>query len=362
MTKPLEIIHRNFQIKLDKIDELLKILEDEKIDTRGIAQKQQDLKSDFETSTLEVLGDYFQASDVDQKCKSVEKFMLVVNSQNFINKMNQLILEIKSLIGSNKMAVSTAMVMCFKTYESTHIDIEVHINDYTKCPVCHSEMSIFPAESEMRCPLESCSYVTKLTGVTFEDTVHSSADNNSNKRGAYETLRHCKYHLDRILALKVPNIPKTVMDKIEDWLKANGFKLRKTFTCKHCRRCLKDIGETTYNEYAPYIRKQVTGISPGRLYQEEINTLTIYFDKAVTAFKKIKGNAARSNLKYYPFFIYKIIEMILNKPDDRDRLLSIIDCIHFQQEKTIISNDKIWEEICKEIPEFTFRKTDTNLF
>lgn len=365
--KPLEIVHRNFQIKFEQIDGLLAKLTELKIDCKDLKKNFETLKQDFDSQTLEILGEYYQAQTIEQKCQKIEGFMQIVISKNYISKLDQTIKDIKNLMVSYKVEISESIILHYTTYESIPIDTEITIKEYTLCNLCGTEMNLFPAESELRCPNENCSFVLCLKGMTFDDTVHSSSDAGSLKRGAYETTRHCKYHLDRILGLKNPNLTQSIKDKIENWMKKNGYSvLRKTFKPKVCRRCLKEIDETWLNEFVPFICQMVTGNSPGRLFQDEMNKVYIYFDKAATAFKEIMGSDERSNLKYYPFFIFKILELILK--DDKDRFISIVENIHFQQEKTIISNDKIWEKICSKVQEtiqeieFKFRKTDTNLF
>jgi len=361
MTKPLEIVHRNFQIKIEQIENLLGILLELKLDCHTLNISFQLLKQDFDSQTLEILGEYYQSQTIEQKCQKVETFMQIVISKNYVSKLDQFIKDIKTIMVVQKVEITTNIVLKYTTYETTPIDVDVLIKEYTICSLCKTEMALFPAESELRCPNENCSFIMPLKGMTFDDTVHSSTDAGSLKRGAYETIRHCKYHLDRILGVKNPNLSQIVKDKIEEWMKINGYSLlRKTFKPKVCRRCLKDIGETKWNEFVPFICQMVTGNGPGRLFQDEMNKVYIYFDKAASAFKEIVGNDERANLKYYPFFIFKILEMILT--NDVDRYDSIIENIHFQQEKTIISNDKIWQKICEIVPEFTFKKTDTNLF
>jgi hypothetical protein len=67
------------------------------------------------------------------------------------------------------------------------------------------------------------------------------------------------------------------------------------------------------------------------------------------------------NLKYYPYSIVKIIEMVLDKPEDQERKQAIIDCVHFQRDNTVVSNDKTWKKVCDRVPCFTYKKTDRNL-
>ena len=53
------------------------------------------------------------------------------------------------------------------------------------------------------------------------------------------------------------------------------------------------------------------------------------------------------------FFIYKIVEQILNKPEHEKRKKEILSCIHLQSNDTLIENDNTWFLICDYIPEFT---------
>ena len=68
----------------------------------------------------------------------------------------------------------------------------------------------------------------------------------------------------------------------------------------------------------------------------------------------------KTNCPYHPYFIYKIIEQIINKDSDKIKKAQILSCIHLQSRETLIQNDLIWGPICSRIPEFKYFPTDRN--
>ena len=346
MTKPIEIIHQNFELKIAILEEISLTSPPDVIPV-SITTRLHTIKKEYDELVLPFLCGYFDTKDIVEKCKIIDKYMQVLISQNFLTNIN----EIATIIGVHNSAK-------IKLYWDTPLDTNVKKVDYKICPSCDGKVTIDPLNSELRC--FKCNYTLVLKGTVFEESNMYMSEGTLIKRGAYETSRHCRYHLERILAIKNPNIPKYLVPKIHDWLRRNNFAYLKLVRCPDLRRCLKEIKETKYNEHVPFIRQTISGISPERLFHNEICQLYIYFDKAVTVFNG-KKRGERANLKYYPYFIFKIIEMILHKPEDRRRLQSIVDCIHFQRDSTIVSNDRLWSEICDDVPDFVFRKTDRNM-
>jgi hypothetical protein len=368
MTKPIEIIHQNFETKLETLRSLFNILADGVIGL-GCRGMLDEVGREYQEQTLEILCDYFTASDLKTKCQTVDRYMQIIVGKNFMTKLEQVHTVLRDehtrprddKTGPVLTAEQDTRVnLLFKQYQNTPVDTDIRKLDYKTCPNCRGRMNLDGPRSELRCT--KCDYILTLKGMMYDENHMYSNDGSLAKRGAYETSRHCRYHVERILAIKNPNIPESVIGpggKIDRWLERN-FKYPKLATCPDYRRCLKEIDETKYNEHVPYIRQVKSGISPDRLFHHEMRLLYIYFEKAVTAFNEIKADE-RANLKYYPYFIYKIIEIILHKPEDKKRLQSIVNCIHFQRDNTIVANDRLWEQICERVPEFTFRKTDRNL-
>ena len=75
--------------------------------------------------------------------------------------------------------------------------------------------------------------------------------------------------------------------------------------------------------------------------------INIYFDKVIRIFDEIKP-PEKTNCPYHPYFIYKIIEQILNKDSDRIRKQQILNCIHLQSRETLVDNDRIFNRYVKE--------------
>lgn len=360
MTKPIEIIHQNFETKLETLKSLLDMFPNLGT-TRAIIT---DVGREYQDQTVELLCDYYTSHDLKTKCQTVDRYMQIIVGKNFITKMEHAhtVLRDEHARPENKLtpAQDTSMSMLFKIYQNTPVDTDIRKLDYKICPNCRGRMNLDGPRSELRCT--KCDFILTLKGMMYDESHMYSNDGSLAKRGAYETSRHCRYHVERILAIKNPNISESVIGpggKIDKWLERN-FKYPKLATCPDYRRCLKEIDETKYNEHVPYIRQVKSGVSPERLFHHEMRLLYIYFEKAVMAFNDIKSDE-RANLKYYPYFIFKIIEIILHKNEDKKRLQSIVNCIHFQRDNTIVANDRLWEQICERVTEFPFRKTDRNL-
>ena len=360
MTKPIEIIHQNFECKLETIRTIIQVIDSDSVlkACRDAHVAVVDIAREYQEQTLECICDYHMASDLKVKCQTVDRYMQIIVSKNFMSKLDNIVVNLRDPGNADK---TVQLSVLFKAYQNIPINTDVRKMDYKTCPNCRGKMVLDNPRSELRCT--KCDYTLVLKGMMYEENHMYSNDGSLAKRGAYETSRHCRYHLERILAIKNPNIPESIIGpngKIDKWLERNNFVYLKLVTCEAYRRCLKEIDETKYNEHVPYIRQVKSGVSPERLFHHEMRTLYIYFEKAVTAFNDLKADE-RANLKYYPYFIFKIVEIILHHPEDQKRLRSIVSCIHFQRDNTIVANDRLWNDICDRVTELTFRKTDRNL-
>ena len=80
------------------------------------------------------------------------------------------------------------------------------------------------------------------------------------------------------------------------------------------------------------------------------------FDKSVNSFDIVKP-VDKSNTMYYPYIIYKILDLIVKNGVRKKRIL---ECIHLQSRDTLITNDNLWECICAILPGLNYRPTDRN--
>ncbi len=320
--KPIEIIDQNIDKKFECLLEI--------VDDREAVLA---LRAEYELATIDPLCVYHMT-------KNSDPYMRVLIGKNFIARMDALY------------ANAHTDNIAHKKYAETPVEIATKEVNYYVCE-CGGTMNVYPQHSEMRC--NTCHRVQTLVGTVFTDVATESA----NKRGSYETSRHCRFHLERILALHDPNIPEETYEQIRTWLRNNGkYNQLKLLKCKEYRRCLKEIKKTEWNDDVPFIRRHISGVSPERLYQDEMSMVQLYFDIAASTYAQL-NEGSKPNLKFYPYFIFKILQLVLK--NDVARFRSIAECIHFQSDDTIVANDRVWMQICENVKHFTYVKTDVNL-
>lgn len=217
---------------------------------------------------------------------------------------------------------------------------------------CGNVMQIISSSSEMVC--SHCGYLYELKGTVFDDNQFYAQDGTRYKHAGYEPSKHCKCWLERIQAKETNTILSSQISKIEACIKRDGITNKKRLTIEQIRKYLKDTGLTELNEHVALIKKLITGIAPPQLTYAETQDITNSFSKAVKAYNIIRPSC-KSNILFYPFIIWKLIEMHVSDFIKRKALLSFI---HLQGPQTLVSNDQIWQRICSVIPGFKYRPTD----
>lgn len=223
------------------------------------------------------------------------------------------------------------------------------ILDYCECG---NIMQVMADSSELVC--NNCGYLYELKGTVFSDCQFYSQESIRYKHAGYEPSKHVKSWLERIQARETNTITEPQIMKIEACIKRDGITNKKRLSIEQLRRYLKDTGLTELNEHVALIKKIITGIAPPQLTYTETQDITNSFAKAVKAYNIIRPSN-KSNLLYYPFITYKLIEMHVSEYSKRKNLLSFI---HLQGTQTLIQNDTIWAQICDITKGFTYRPTD----
>ena len=120
---------------------------------------------------------------------------------------------------------------------------------------------------------------------------------------------------------------------------------------------LKEIKQTSLNRNIPLILKKLTGIGPPSLSEQLLQKVEKIFDKIVEVEEK-RDRPGRTNRNYYPYYIYKIFDSVLDK-DDPSR--GVLYYIYLQSEDTLEKDDLDWYEICKSVPELKARPTNRDI-
>jgi hypothetical protein len=217
---------------------------------------------------------------------------------------------------------------------------------------CGNVMQVMAGSSEMLC--DHCGYLYELKGTVFDDNQFYSQEGTRYKHAGYEPSKHCKCWLERIQARETNTITQIQLHKIETCIKRDGITNKKRISIEQLRRYLKDTGLTELNEHVALIKRLITGVVPPQLSYAETQDITNSFSKAVKAYNIIRPSN-KSNMLFYPFLLWKLIEMHVVEYSKRKSLLSFI---HLQGTQTLIQNDQIWSGICNVTPGFSYRPTD----
>jgi hypothetical protein len=288
----------------------------------------------------------------ENKSNVLDDYWVFIHNKNIIGLMDGCVRRINSILQNLSELYNKDMI-----YDIGRI--LNHENDYKMQMVVHSVpsndctcgglMIAYSETSEHKC--NKCGITRKINGVIFDDAHMFSHDGQKPKPGRHYPSLHCKLWMTRIQAWMGPEIPQPVFEKIQKCLKRDNIHLKK-LRCKQVRKYLKECGYSTYNNFVPYIRKMLTGITPPQLTPDELSNLYSFFDKVVAVLKIIRP---KNNITYYPYIIYKILCSILNNGVRKARIL---ECIHLQSIDTMQFIDDIYKQVCEEIGELKHQFTD----
>ncbi len=292
------------------------------------------------------------------------KFNIFISSEdfygvfdNFIDFINHFINNYKDLFISIDLSYEKYLKKIFQLisqYKKTQIIHSIEDIEYDLCS-CGHKMIIQSNTSELLCT--HCGSIHVLIGSVFENSQFYQQEGNRYAHGTYDPNRHCKFWIDRIQAKENTIIEESAINKIKECIKKDKIENLKNISIDQFRLYLKQTKLSKLNDHIPLIKKIITGYIPPQLNHKELHLLFNYFDKATKIYNQIKPKE-KSNSLYYPFLIWKILEIIIEDPQKKKELLN---CIHLQSYETLIDNDKIWFQICKHNDKFVYKPTDKSI-
>jgi hypothetical protein len=365
----VEINHSNFLSKLNIVGQSIDILNTYDMTSINIVTRNKfkyisgiynDMKDSYEMGVVDVLSEYYDNMNISYtKKKSIASiYGMYITSDDCNGKLIRCMNFIEAIkkhlqcVNINTKKTDELSVL-IKKFEQSKVSTLITEIKYDIC-VCGTKMKMFPNTSEMVCP--ACGKILMLYGTIFEDTQFYTQEGIRTKHGCYDPSRHCKFWVHRIQAKENADIPKICIEQLVHCINRDSITDCRKLSCTQLRFYLKETHNTTYNDHIPLIRKIITGIVPPQLTHEELRQLYNMFDKAVNAFDTIKPSD-KSNTMYYPYIIYKILDIILK---NGIRKKKILECIHLQSRDTLITNDNLWECMCNIRPELEYRPTDRN--
>jgi hypothetical protein len=218
---------------------------------------------------------------------------------------------------------------------------------------CNNKYIININNNELICPTCGKIYFNN------QIVIHNSDDRQLIK---YDFLRHYKIWLDKILAIDEKYIHRYENDIIK--LEKKIYKdypleqQRNKLNITHIRSYLKSLNLTKLNDIVPILLKRITKTEPPRLNTNEYTDLENIFIQVTKVYDSIKPSN-EINRKYYPYFIYKIIEHYFKNSSIKQLLLNNI---HLQKKKTLVTNDLRWKKICEKLPFIEYTETIDKLY
>ncbi len=291
-------------------------------------------------------------------------------------------LEIKLLLMSSMSSCARSFAEFFQTcqkyndeYDQNKIVLAIKREQVNDC-TCGGKMTILQDTSELRC--EVCGMIITLEGTVFEDSQFYTQQGQCTKHKKYDAKRHCKKWLDQIQAKENKSFPTGLIESLGQRARAyytrnNILRSMTRMKCAQIREWLKEEGETDFNPHAPLLRKIITSengeaVIPPQLKYDEEQRILVLFSRAMDVYDQIMeekltnvSNNRRPNKPYYPYVLFKILNIVIKKGA---RLDGLIECIHLQSDGTLKNHDNIWKKICENMSdekEFTYKPTDRTI-
>jgi len=231
-----------------------------------------------------------------------------------------------------------------------------------KCDDCALDLIVEPFGA--RCP--ECHRLYDCNDAVYEDAqvFSPAAQNSKTKSGCFSPNKHCAEWMTRILAQESdaeigdPDDPhnqggeKLLAQLREEAARSNQYI--PMLTVDSTRRLLRRVGRTDLNRNVPLIIKKLTGVSPPCLNEAKRLKGEMMFAQVIHIRNELAGAHKKVNRNYYPYYLYKIYDLILER-EDPDRFM--LWFIHLQSSETLTNNDREWKLICDRL-KWEWRPTD----
>ena len=339
MSKTNEIIHNNIEMLLSYINELIRELHLSKYEqiteyidcVKKINVEYQSINLQYLnelTETLHLLSSPPLSSSPSLNDTSLYYCMILSNNiitrlEIYSKKIIEFVQQIP--IHKNQITLITGILNKVK-----RIDLTIKVKKIN-CDLCENCMEVTDSkpindtESKcVNCGLVKTNNHNEESFGDYDEGMSSNSDYYKKpKRGTHEAEKHCLFWIDKITAINETEITEVEDTRIHNWFRINNIKNKKILDCEDYRRCFKEIHCTRLNDYVTYIRQRYSGIAPPRISYDEKREIVAIFNLVVEIYEDIKTD--ENNLKYYPYFIYKILPYIIK---DGYRCKETQKCIH----------------------------------
>ena len=169
---------------------------------------------------------------------------------------------------------------------------------------CGADYIIIPEISVRQCP--GCSKVKTISGICFGDARMTDPYGAKNKNRS-AVMRHYLFWMNRIQAREKVFFDDKLITNIRYVMQRDG-DVPQDLKCERVREILKDpvVACPKLNDHVPSLIVKLGGPAPPQLTADESERHRVLFIKIIDLYDH------RGNKPYYPYFIYKLIEIMFS--------------------------------------------------
>jgi hypothetical protein len=344
MTATIETTHLNIEKKIHILYEIFKTIRNANVNIDGfkIEDYEKLLKSieiNYQLEISLILDDYYNSSK--EKKEVSKQYYLKIYNINIHGDLQEIVHNIKkhlNKVGDNDLI--NKINKDFQKFNSYKIHYNITKHEYSKCH-CGNDFTIRSKQSQFKC--DDCGSLTTIRGTVFEDNQFYSQDLKKSKHGLYRKDKFAEKWINKVQGkYELKNINfETILFIRSKFAEVNKDPAK--LSCADYRKFFADYKLTYYNDYAPYVKKLVSGVQPIEFYKEEEDFLMEYLPFFIDIFNIIKEPSRKKSL-YTPYFIYKLYD---GKYPESQHKRDMIDAIHLQSDDTLAKNDITWSIMCK---------------
>ena len=208
---------------------------------------------------------------------------------------------------------------------------------FGECDECEKEMVFSPNEAVFTC-----------TDCGYQEFVLIDSDKPSYKDPprevsyyTYKRINHFNEWLAQFQAKESTEIPQEVFDAIMVELKKERILDTRSLKRTKIREILKKLKLNKFYEHVPHIINRLNGLNAPVMSREVEEKLRYMFREIQPSFQK-HCPEGRNNFLSYSYVLYKFCELL-----ELDEYLSCFPLL--KNRDKLYVQDKIWEQICKEL-------------
>lgn len=206
------------------------------------------------------------------------------------------------------------------------------------CTTCRVPMKLHAVLAVLVCQKcgETREYLEATSSMLSYDSDHFDFSSFS-----YRRIGHLHEWLTSIQGKESMEIPAEVLEEVMERLKAERVSNINEITVHRIREILKKLKLRRYYDHSQIILTNITGQTPPKITQEQIEKITVMFLAASSAFERHRP-PNRSNFLSYAYVLAKLCECL-----GYDELLP-----HFSYLKSrdkLANQDSTWSAICQDL-------------